>query len=113
MLGLPIEVASLAVGHRLQGTWAPVVAALRLSSCGSWVLEHWDFKSCGSWALLLHGMWNLPEQMIEPMSPVLAGRFLFHCTTREAQAITFAIFKSQVSSMLKEGVTQGQEHQEA
>ena len=32
--------------------------------------------SCGSWAQLLQGMWNLPGPGIEPMSPVLAGRFL-------------------------------------
>ena len=34
------------------------------------------FSSCGSQAELLHGMWNLPRSGIEPMSPVLSGRFL-------------------------------------
>jgi len=32
--------------------------------------------NCRSWAQLLHSMWNLPRSRIEPVSPVLAGRFL-------------------------------------
>ena len=34
------------------------------------------FSSCGPLAPLSHGMWNLPGPGIEPVSPVLAGRFL-------------------------------------
>ena len=44
-----------------------------LQSKGSGV---YGLSSCGSWALLPHRMWHLPRPGIEPISPVLAGRFL-------------------------------------
>ena len=56
------------------GAWASVVVACRLSSCGSWALEH-RLSSCGAWAYLLHSMWDLPGSGIEPVSPALAGGF--------------------------------------
>ena len=49
-------VSSLAVEHRIQGAWASVLIAQRLS--------------CP------HSMWNLPRAGIEPMFPILAGGFL-------------------------------------
>ena len=57
------------------GTWAPVVVARGLSSCGSQALEC-RLSSCGAWAQLLHGMWDLPGPELEPVSPALAGGFL-------------------------------------
>ena len=36
------------------GVQASVVAALRLSSCGIWALEHVGLSSCGTWA---HQLW--------------------------------------------------------
>ena len=57
------------------GTWASVVAACGLSSCGSQALER-RLSSCGAWAQLLRGMWDLPGPGLEPVSPTLAGRFL-------------------------------------
>ena len=68
------------------GTWASVVAAHGLRSCGSQALEH-RLCSCGSRALehrlssygaqvsLFHGVWDPPGSRIEPTSPALAGRF--------------------------------------
>ena len=50
-------------GARALGTWASVVVAHGLSSCGSR-------------AQLLHGMWDLPGPELEPVSPALAGGFL-------------------------------------
>jgi len=44
-----IVVASPVAEHRFQGVWASVVAACRLSSCGSRVLEH-RLNNCGAWA---------------------------------------------------------------
>ena len=41
-------VVSPVAEHRFQGVWASVVAACRLSSCGSWVLEH-RLNNCGPW----------------------------------------------------------------
>ena len=32
-------------------------------------------SSCGAWAQLLCSTWDLPGEGIEPMPPVLAGRF--------------------------------------
>ena len=57
------------------GAWASVVVAHGLSSCGSWALEH-RLRSCGARAYLLCGMWDPPRPGLEPVSPVLAGRFL-------------------------------------
>ena len=57
------------------GTWASVVVACGLSSCGSRALEHRP-SSCGAWTKLLHGMWDLPRLGLEPVSPALAGGFL-------------------------------------
>ena len=53
---------------------ASVVAAVVLSSCGSWAPEH-RLSSCGAWAELLHGMWDLPGSGIELVSLALAGGF--------------------------------------
>ena len=44
------------------GTQAHVASALRLSSCDAWVS-------------LPHGVWDLPQLGIKPVSPALAGRF--------------------------------------
>ena len=41
----------------------------------SLVAEH-RLSSCGTWVWLLRSMWDLPRPGIEPMFPVLAGRFL-------------------------------------
>ena len=62
-----IVVASLVAERGLVGSWVSVVAAGGLSSCGSW-----------AWAQLLHGMWDLPESGIVPVTPALAGKILYH-----------------------------------
>ena len=56
------------------GNQASVASMRELSSCSSQALECW-LSSCVEWAWLLHSMWDLPGQEIEPMSPALAGRF--------------------------------------
>ena len=43
------------------------------SSCGLRALECW---LRGTQVQLLHSMWNLPRPGIQPVSPVVAGRFL-------------------------------------
>ena len=60
---------------RAPGARASVVAAHRLSSCGSWAPEH-RLSSCGARAQLLRGMWDLPGPGLKPVSPALAGGFL-------------------------------------
>ena len=72
---LLIVVAFLCWGAWALGTWASVVAARGLSSCGSWAVEH-RLSHCGAWAQLLRGMWDLPGPGLEPVSPALAGGFL-------------------------------------
>ena len=59
---------------RAKGTWASVVVARRLSSCGLRALEH-RLSSCIR-AQLLCGMWDLPRPGLKPVSPALAGGFL-------------------------------------
>ena len=70
--------ASVAVEQEVVswGSWALeyagfVVVACRLSSCGSQALEH-SLISCGK-----EPIWNIPGSGIEPVSPELAGGFLF------------------------------------
>ena len=62
-------------GAQALGTWASVVAAHGLRSCGLRALEC-RLSSCGARASLLHGMWDLPRPRLKPVSPALAGRFL-------------------------------------
>ena len=50
---------------------APGLTSFR--SCSSQALEH-RLNPCGTLALLLHGIWDLPESGLKPMSPALAGR---------------------------------------
>ena len=52
-------------GARALGTWASVVVAHGLSSCGLWALER-RLSSCGTQASLLRGMWNLPRPGLGP-----------------------------------------------
>ena len=66
-----IALASLIVGHRLQGVQTGIAADHGLSSCGYRALEH-KLNSDGAPALLLCGMWDLPRSGIEPVSPELA-----------------------------------------
>ena len=63
------------------------------SSCGSRALEC-RLSSCGARAYLLRGMWDLPGPGLEPVSPVLAGGFFNHCTTREVWRNDFKCFRS-------------------
>ena len=71
---LLIVAASFIVQHGLWGTQSAVAAALGLSSCSSWALEH-SLNSLGARAQLLHGMWGLPKSEIEPTSSALSGKF--------------------------------------
>ena len=57
------------------GARASEAAACKLVSHGLQALEGAGFSSCGLPAYLLCSMWNLPSPGIEPVSPVLAGRF--------------------------------------
>ena len=54
------------------GVWASHSSGV--SCCGSWAPEH-QLSICGTWAQLLCRMWYLPGPGIEPVSPILAGRF--------------------------------------
>lgn len=71
--GLLTVVACLFTVHGLQGTWASLLAACGLSSCGSQALWH-RLNSCGTWAQLLLGIWDLPWSEIQVLS---------HWATRE------------------------------
>ena len=88
MGGLLIGVSSPVVEHRLQGTWASIVAAYGLNSCGSQALEH-RLNTCRAWAQLLHDMWAFPGSGIEPVPPALALP-LSH------QGIPWVIFKTMI-----------------
>ena len=74
MCRLPYGGASLAMEHRLQGTWASAVAAHGLAICSSWALEH-SLSSRDTWAQLFHNIGGLPRPGIKPMSAARAGRF--------------------------------------
>ena len=68
---------------RALGAWASVLAACRLSSCGTWALGLVGFSSCGSRAQLLRGMWDLPWTRARTHVPCIGRRILNHCATRE------------------------------
>ena len=53
-------------------------AVQQASHCSGFSLlsRHMDFSGCGTWASLLFGRWDLPKPGIQPMSSLLAGRFL-------------------------------------
>ena len=63
------------------GKRGPLFIAVRrpLTIAASIVAEHrlqtLRLSNCGSRAQLLRGMWDLPRPGLEPVSPVLAGRF--------------------------------------
>lgn len=84
---------------------ASLVGAVHLSSCGSWASHRGDFssgvwaqelpfagsrarlRSCGAQAQLLHRMRNLPRPGIKPVTPALAGGFLFTVPPRKSYVI--------------------------
>ena len=76
MRGFLAAVASL-VDHGLQGTWVLVAAARGLGSRGFRALGR-RLSICSTGAHLFHGMWELPDSGIGPMSPALAGRVFNH-----------------------------------
>ena len=70
------------------GSWASVVLARGLSSCGSQALER-RLSSCGSRAQLLRGMWDLPRPGLKPLSPGLASGFLTTVPSGKSQVFYF------------------------
>ena len=61
----------------LQGAWACLAMALRLSGCSAWALAGVGFSSCCSVAQAYKpgSVWNSPRPEIRPMSP-WAGEYL-------------------------------------
>ena len=59
--------------HRFWDAWTSIAGDHRLGSDGSQALEH-RLNSCGTQPQLLRGMWDLSGPVVEPRSPVLAGR---------------------------------------
>ena len=80
------------------GSWASVVVAHGVSSCGSRALER-RLSSCGARAQLLCGMWDLPGPGIEAVSPALAGRFLTTAPPGKSQAAKSLNLRSILLSM--------------
>ena len=60
----------------------PLWCSLQASHCSSFssggaqAVEQVGISTCGPWAWLFPSTWDLPGPEIEPVSPVLAGRFL-------------------------------------
>ena len=59
-------------GSRMHGLSS---CSMGLSSCGFWAQER-RVNHCVTEVQLLCGLWDLPRSGIDPISPVLAGRFL-------------------------------------
>ena len=64
-----------------------VVACELLTVVASLILGH-RLSSCGAWSKFPCMMWNFPRPSLNPVSPVLAGRFW---TAREAHDICFNV----------------------
>ena len=82
-------------GARALGAWASVVAACRLSSCGTRALEC-RLSSCGARVQLLHGMWDPPRPGIEPASPALSGGLLTTAPPGKSQFIFLRFFLKHI-----------------
>ena len=78
VLRLPIVVASLVTELMLQ-----VHSLYQLQHTGSLVVVH-ELQ-------LLHGMWNLLRPKNEPISPALAGRFLFSVTPGGPEHVIYLV----------------------
>ena len=65
---------SRSTGSSRRSARAAAGVAHGLGSCSSQTLEH-RLSRCGALAELLLGMWELPGQGIEPVSPALVGKF--------------------------------------
>ena len=74
---------------------ALALGCVGFSSCRSWILECTGFSSCGT--QLLHGMGNLTEPGIEPVSPALVGRFLTTGPPGKSLILHFKVLNSPVS----------------
>ena len=69
-------------------TWASVVVAHGLTSCGSQALEH-RLSSCGAQAQLLRGMWDLPCTRARTHVPCTGKWILNNRATRATQYICY------------------------
>ena len=78
------------------GTWASVVVARGLSSCGSWAVEC-RLSSCDARAQLLCSMWDFPRPGLEPVSSALAGGFL--TTAPPGKSCYFLLYSLNVSKL--------------
>ena len=74
------------------GTWASVVVARRLSSCGQQAVAR-RLSGCGAWAQLLQGMWGLPWARARTHIPCIGRRILNHCATREVPGTLLLFFQ--------------------
>ena len=77
---------------RSYGMWAQ-------EYCGLQTLQHlnsWDRQ-----ASVLHGMWDLPQPGIKPVTPCIVRRILQHWSTREAPRVTIITLISGVLLCLK------------
>ena len=57
------------------------------------VVAAWALSSCGTQAWMFHSMWSLPGPGIEPVSPALAGGFLFTVPPGNHPRLIFEIGK--------------------
>ena len=77
-------------------------------SVASLVAEHWlwdaRLNNCSIWAQLPWGLWNLPRPGIEPMSPLLIGRFLTAGPPGKSQSKVFNFNKVQFIFFFLSGV---------
>ena len=84
------------------GKWGPLFIAVHgpLTIVASLVAEHRlqtrRLSNCGSWAQLLRGMWDLPRPGLEPVSPVLAGRFSTTAPSGKPYNLCFNVYFSDI-----------------
>ena len=69
-------------GAQVLGVLALVIAAHRLSSCGSWALEPWIQKL---WCTSLFAPWHMESSQTRDRThiPCIGRQILIHCATRE------------------------------
>ena len=82
------------------GTQASVVVAHRLSSCGSWALEHSAGSVVVARRLSCSAACGIFPDRARTRVPCIGRRIFNHCTTREAQGIPFCIAFSVVALVI-------------
>ena len=89
------------------GEWRPLFVAMRSSHCGGFscgvqasVVAAQRLSVCGTWTQFLCSMWHPPRPGTEPMSPALAGGFLTTGSPGMSLCHSFKVWVIEITALL-------------